>query len=229
MHSNAIDVYACGSCGSLFRDPASMPRDLVDRYRSDEYGERELVRLHRVDKAKYGRDRAWLRAHGLIAGQCVLEVGSYAAGLLAVARDSGCRAVGIDAGDEVSEFARELGFEVVTGELEDGMLAARSFDAVFILNCLEQMPSPRTQLAEARRLLRPGGSLVVRTPNASFVRHAHRDPYRAIAVRSGVLGMPFVRAWSPPALVGLLRSTSFDPVAMRGRDAPWMEVATRAA
>jgi SAM-dependent methyltransferase len=221
--SNAIDVYACEACGSLFRDPAAVPRDLVDRYRVDEYGERELVRLHRVDRAKYVRDRAWLSTHGLTAGQCVL------AGLLAVARDSGCRAVGIDAGDEVSEFARELGFEVITGELEDGMLAARSFDAVFILNCLEQLPSPRAQLAEARRLLRPGGALVVRTPNARFVRHAHRDPFRAIAMRSGVLGMPFVRSWSPPALLDLLRSASLDPVAMRGGREPWIEVATRAA
>jgi SAM-dependent methyltransferase len=229
MQSNGTDVYACETCGSLFRDPTEVPRDLVDRYRRDEYGERELVRLHRADTSKYASDRAWLSAHGLTAGQCVLEIGSYAAGLLAVARDSGCRAVGIDAGNEVSDFARGLGFEVITGELEEGMLAARAFDAVFILNCLEQMPSPRRQLAEARRLLRPGGALVVRTPNASFVRHAHEGPYRAIALRSGVLGMPFVRSWSPPALLGLLRSTSFDPVALRGRHAPWIEVATRAA
>jgi ubiquinone/menaquinone biosynthesis C-methylase UbiE len=46
-------------------------------------------------------------------------------------------------------------------------LPAGSTDVVFVGSVIEHLPhSPRTMLAEARRLLRPGGHLVIDTKNA---------------------------------------------------------------
>jgi SAM-dependent methyltransferase len=135
----------------------------------------------------------------------------------------------VDVGREVSEFARGLGLEVLTGELEPGALPSESFDAVFVLNCFEQLPDPTATLWEIRRLLRPAGDLVLRTPSAAFVRQAHLPPRRHHANNRGVLGVPFVRCFSAGALVGVLRAASFTTVAVRGASAPWMDVAARAA
>lgn len=58
-----------------------------------------------------------------------------------------------------------------------GFIAARdsSFDVVLCLEMLEHLYSPMPVLLEFRRILRPGGELVITTPNAwswgNFLRH----------------------------------------------------------
>jgi len=227
-HSDAADVYRCNDCGSLFRAPIPIA-DVVDRYRHDRYGSAELMRLHDAETATCLRDRDWLVAHGLRRGARVLEVGCYVGGLLAVAEHTGCAATGVDVGRETSAFVRSLGFDVVTGQLDPDDFPTASFDAVFVMNCFEQLPDPAVTLRGLRRLLRDDGSLVIRTPDADFVRDAHTPALRATAGRTGVLGVPFVRCLSSRALDEMLRAGHFQPVASRGVGGPWMQVAARAA
>ena len=228
LQAHAADVFRCADCGSLFRAPAHLT-EVVDRYRDDTYGSAELARLHGVETASCLRERDWLAAHGLRRGAHILEVGSYVGGLLAVADRAGCAATGIDVGRETSQFARSLGFDVLTGPLEAHHFPDAGFDAVFVLNCFEQLPDPAATLAEVRRVLRDDGSLVIRTPDADFVRAAHAPAVRGIAGRTGVLGVPFVRCLSSRALDAMLRAGHFHPVASRGLGEPWMQVAARAA
>jgi SAM-dependent methyltransferase len=226
--SDPADIERCRRCGSLFRAPDDVA-GAVERFRDDEYGDAELARLHEAETETCDRERDWLAAHGLRPGARILEVGSYVGGLLAVARRCGCAATGIDVGRETSEFTRRLGFDVRTGQLDGHRFAAGTFDAVFVLNCFEQLPAPAATLRELRRVLRDDGSLLIRTPDADFVRAAHTPPVRGIAGRTGVLGMPFVRCLSSRALDEMLRAGRFHPVAARGVGGPWMQVAARAA
>jgi SAM-dependent methyltransferase len=118
---------------------------------------------------------------------------------------------------------------VLTGELDAQPITSGSFDAVFVMNCFEQLPDPGTTLLELRRVLRDDGSLLIRTPDADFVRAAHRPAVRAFAGSRGVLGVPFVRCLSTRALDAMLRAGHFVPNASRGVGGPWMQVAARAA
>jgi SAM-dependent methyltransferase len=226
--SDAANVYRCDRCGSLSRAPGE-PTQVVDLYRDDEYGEAELARLHAAETETCLRQRDWLVAHGLRRGARVLEIGSYVGGLLTVAGRNGCATTGIDVGRETSEFTRSLGFHVLTGPLDSHRFPTGSFDAVFIMNCFEQLPDPAATLGEVHRVLRDQGSLVIRTPDADFVRVAHVPAARALAGRTGVLGVPFVRCLSSRALGSMLRAGHFHPVAARGVGGPWMQVAARAA
>jgi len=227
--SDPADVLRCARCGSLVRVVDRAASDLVDQYRDDEYGDAELARLHRVETDTWLRNRSWLRAQGLARGAHVLEVGSYVGGLLAVAHTIGAVAVGVDVGRETSAFTRRLGFDVRTGPLDAHAFRRASFDAIFVMNCFEQLPDPLATLREIHRLLRAGGSLVIRTPDADFVRTAHTRRMRAVAGRRGVLGVPFVRCLSSRALDSMLRAGHFHPAAARGVGGPWMQVAARAA
>jgi hypothetical protein len=47
---------------------------------------------------------------------------------------------------ETSEFTRSLGFDVLTGQLDAHRFPDGSFDAVFVMNCFEQLPDPAGML-----------------------------------------------------------------------------------
>lgn len=52
--------------------------------------------------------------------------------------------------------------------------ASRSFDSVVLLDVLEHLPTPGDALAEAQRVLKPGGVLVVQVP---FLYPLHDQPH----------------------------------------------------
>jgi SAM-dependent methyltransferase len=230
MHSTPVPILRCGSCGSVFRDPVTVPDDLVTRYRNDEYGEAELERIYRRGIVRCERDRQWFRALSLESGARVLELGSYVGALLSYLRRNGCEAIGVDVGREVSEFARARGLDVVNEVFGPGTLPARSFDTVVVLNCFDQLPDPPASLDAIRQVLRTRETLLIRTPNADFVRHAHRRRLRRLANANGVLGVPFVRCLSARALDQMVRRHGLIPVSLRAgraRPSPWMDLVAR--
>src|SRR5438874_1182331 len=71
----------------------------------------------------------------------------------------------------------EAGVELVLWDLEQTPypLADESFDVVVMTEVLEHLRDyPARSLAEARRILRPGGILVLTTPNAAYLRNRLR-------------------------------------------------------
>ena len=65
----------------------------------------------------------------------------------------------------VANYARsQYGLDVIEGVLPQAPLQHGHFDAVLMLHVIEHMPDPAENLREIRRLLKPGGVLVVETP-----------------------------------------------------------------
>ena len=184
MHSTPAAIVVCGACESVFRDAPVWAPTIEGRYHRDRYPLHELRRIHHRAVAEYERDRAWLTEHGLRRGARILEVGSDAGGLLTCARRVGCDAIGVDVGAQTSAFARACGHRVHTGTIDSAGLSSEAFDAVFILNCFEQLPSPDRTLRSVRACVRRGGQVVVRTPNADFARVAHEPDFEVMRVQT---------------------------------------------
>ncbi len=176
------DILRCGACGILIRDDA--PVD--DAFRNDRYDRTVLESLHTVHAVAFREKESGYRAL-LRCGARVAEVGSYAGGFLSTARQWGWNAVGVDIGSDTSRFARALGFDVRSLPLEECGFERESFDAVFIWNCFEQLVAPSAALAEAQRILRPSGILVIRVPDADFYVQCRSA---APLAYNGILGWP---------------------------------------
>jgi SAM-dependent methyltransferase len=113
------------------------------------------------------RDELDLRAMHLRArpGGRLLEIGCGNGDLLAGARDHGWTVEGVDFDPEAVAVARKRGLPVREGDLASCRFPDGSFDAVVGVHVVEHVPDPRAFLAEARRVLAPGGRLVLVTPN----------------------------------------------------------------
>lgn len=68
--------------------------------------------------------------------------------------------------------------DVVTDVCDLHVFEAGSFDAVFLMEVLEHVHDPALALAEIRRVLAPGGLLVLSTPFVFEIHEAPHDYYR---------------------------------------------------
>lgn len=164
-------IVVCRTCGLRYVNPRPTPEWLDAWYRHEYYeqgradaaGAEHLV--HRDMKLATAHLRLELLRAYRPAGRLV-DVGSGGGFLVRAAGEAGWRAVGLEPSESASRSAvREEHIQVVTGRLQAAPLAPGRFDAVTMLDVLEHVLDPRAFLREARRLLVPGGLLLVETPN----------------------------------------------------------------
>jgi 2-polyprenyl-3-methyl-5-hydroxy-6-metoxy-1,4-benzoquinol methylase len=76
---------------------------------------------------------------------------------------------GVDLSEAAIEQYRSYGFEGRAGNIEVGLdYPDDSFDVVFCSEVIEHMTSPAELVSEMKRVLKPGGQLVLSTPNSAF-------------------------------------------------------------
>lgn len=96
----------------------------------------------------------------------LLDVGASAGFFVKAAVDAGWEAKGVELSADAARLASErYGVEVLCGRLEDFALEPGSFDVVTMWDLIEHVVNPKEELEQARTLLRPGGLLVISTPN----------------------------------------------------------------
>jgi SAM-dependent methyltransferase len=102
----------------------------------------------------------------------LLEIGCGGGAFLAGMRDLGWEVDGVG-GDEkvVASADARFGLKVRAGSLESAVFPDDSFDAVALSHMIEHVHDPIRLLSECRRVLKPGGRLVLLTPNVESVGH----------------------------------------------------------
>ena len=99
-------------------------------------------------------------------GKRVLDLGCRSGALTRHFLD-GNDVVGLDVDRAALEKAAQLGIETVVANVDEPLpFSDASFDAVVAGELLEHLQFPDSLVAEARRILRPGGVLVGSVPNA---------------------------------------------------------------
>ena len=114
------------------------------------------------------------RKIGIVARHCalsdadVLEMGCATGETCYVVSQTGARVAGCDLSAEAIRLARSryprLDFRV--GSAEEIPFPDHSFDVILAFELIEHLSSPTKFISQVRRLIKPGGILVLTTPNA---------------------------------------------------------------
>lgn len=87
--------------------------------------------------------------------------------------------VGIDFDEEAVERSRRRGFRAEAKRIED-FKPDETFDVVIMFQLIEHVDDPATVVSQVRKVLNPGGLLIIETPNpAGLDYHCFRNAYWA--------------------------------------------------
>jgi 2-polyprenyl-3-methyl-5-hydroxy-6-metoxy-1,4-benzoquinol methylase len=103
---------------------------------------------------------------GGLRGKRILEVGCGLCGFLLSAKAEGAEVIGCDLSPESCEFAqKKLGICVYCSTLECCLSSIGKVDAVIMRDLIEHPIEPLAVISAAHEVLKPGGVLLLHTPN----------------------------------------------------------------
>jgi 2-polyprenyl-3-methyl-5-hydroxy-6-metoxy-1,4-benzoquinol methylase len=175
---DGMQVVQCVNCGLAYLNPRSRPEMVARLYDQEYYNNSNCCRGVGYSADYLGasnREAMISNAESKLClihqlweplGKKSLEVGCATGEFSYVLKQCGADPVAIDLSDFVIAEARkrQAGIDFRVGGIEVFHEAAM-FDAVFAFEVIEHVLSPCAFLGMARQLLKPGGLLVLSTPN----------------------------------------------------------------
>jgi 2-polyprenyl-3-methyl-5-hydroxy-6-metoxy-1,4-benzoquinol methylase len=180
LHRNFnLEISKCGRCGFVYAGPQRVTREENWTRQSADYFHKEYLPalgvtnggfdLEAFDR-RYARQLLFIRPYRKLG--TLLEFGIGAGFFLKAAERDGWRVLGLDVMEAGVEFARtRLGLDVRLTPIEDADIPHESFDVVAMFEVIEHLSDPKGVVRRAFSLLRPGGCLIVSTPNIESLTH----------------------------------------------------------
>jgi SAM-dependent methyltransferase len=161
----------CNSCGLVYLNPRPSVDDLEtiypDSYHAFDFSEKDFGFIHKVrSRLEANRLLSWCK--GLPDDAKILDIGcgdGFHLNLLKQFGNKNWTVEGIDLSERAAAAAGRRNIKVNVGTVENIDLPENSYDLAIMIQTIEHVERPREVLLGAKRLLKPGGKLVVVTDN----------------------------------------------------------------
>jgi 2-polyprenyl-3-methyl-5-hydroxy-6-metoxy-1,4-benzoquinol methylase len=169
-YPGSYSVHRCTACGHMHLPARFSARDLAELYTKYYPRASYSIAQHRVPAEARGAG-AWLRGekcsafHWVPKGVRVLDIGCGYCESLAYHKARGCEAHGVEADANAKAIADHFGYDVHIGLFDPSRYQPEYFDFVTLDQVIEHVTDPRGFLSGVARVLKPGGTVVISTPN----------------------------------------------------------------
>jgi 2-polyprenyl-3-methyl-5-hydroxy-6-metoxy-1,4-benzoquinol methylase len=167
-------IVECRQCGLVYASPRRRPADILSDYEAvvdTRYLEEREARV--ATFARNIRPLEELLGHDPEQPGAdpprLLDVGAHVGVFVEVACQRGWAASGLEPSRWAVEEGRDQGLDMIQGTLHDAELDSTTYDAVTMWDVVEHLIDPAADIAEAARVLKPGGALVMHTINIDSV------------------------------------------------------------
>jgi 2-polyprenyl-3-methyl-5-hydroxy-6-metoxy-1,4-benzoquinol methylase len=171
VRKNRCDLFRCGKCGLIFVFP------IVDEYQNiyqSTYSDEKEELLCAGDAEDWeATDDTYEKYLSILddflpeKGK-LFDVGSATGQFIDIASKRGWEASGMEISKRAAEGAAKKGLDIIFGNFETWQ-SEKKFDAVTFWDVLEHFLGPERAIANASKILRPGGILAINAPDAGSI------------------------------------------------------------
>jgi SAM-dependent methyltransferase len=202
------EIVKCARCGLVYVNPRNFAVE-SDGYFEGPY----LSTIEENGVLKPGIEWIYSQITSNLAAYLkpgrMLDVGCAMGHFMAFARERGWNPHGIECSAFAAEYGRNrwgLRIQPVC-DLAEARLPERHFDACVLIEVAEHLPAPRATFTEIFRLLKPGGTVYITTPNFSSYKSLLQREQWNVVIPSGHLYY-----FSAQTLSSLLASIGFQQI-----------------
>ena len=159
----------CSGCGQLL-SAASEARywETMATFNAPDFNQPSPGEIERRRKIAGRRLQRLSQLLGKLPAEIrLVDVGCSRGQFVGFAAEAGFAAEGVEPAPDIAAAARALGLNVRTGLLEEQAYPDATFDAASLFEVVEHLRDPLLLMRECRRILKPGGTLLISTGNAA--------------------------------------------------------------
>lgn len=164
-------IVKCNICELMYANPqitvgskTEMALEAKNANDLSELVNKQTVQKQLTQLKDYNKIISTVNNKGIQTGS-VLEIGASLGIFLNIWKESGWKVSGIDPNKNSSIFAKEkYNIDIIPSTIKEANLEENQFDVVIMLHVIEHMGDPAEELKIIKRVLKPGGILVVETP-----------------------------------------------------------------
>ena len=200
-------IVRCSTCGLIYANPRWKAEFLFGYYNEDYWEAYEKAVQAQAAGFQDWQDDTVGWVEPVRKNNRFLDVGCATGLLLSRAKLKGWDVYGLELSPVSAKLARSItGAQIHVGTLDTATYPDGYFDVITLMDVIEHLQSPRAYIERIATLVRPGGMLVVSTPNI------HSLAYRLLGPGNWDVVGPngHLYYFAPRTMARLLHSTGFD-------------------